>query len=201
MSISRVDQRERRHGRGATDRSLGIAVREVRLAKGLKLSEVAKAAHITASALSQIENGLVDPSLATLRQLGQALDVPVFAFLSEGARGTVSSVVVRADQRKRLRLPDSAIEYQLLSPNVQGRLEMLYFEVPVGAATNDAPWTHAGEECFVVLSGEGEMQLGGATFQLSEGDSATFSAELRHSLRNTGSVPLRVITTLTPPQF
>ena len=50
--------------------------------------------------------------------------------------------------------------YELLSPDVQGAIEMLWVELQPGVWTEDEPVIHGGEECLVVLSGHLEAHVG-----------------------------------------
>ena len=47
------------------------------MAHGLSVRKVANLANITPSMLSQMENGLVNPSINTLRAIAQVLDTPL----------------------------------------------------------------------------------------------------------------------------
>lgn len=62
---------------------LGAALRAARAERGLSLRDVAEAAEISASMVSQLEAGKTSPSLSTLRRLAAALGRPVAAFFVE----------------------------------------------------------------------------------------------------------------------
>ncbi len=54
------------------------------------------------------------------------------------------------------------------------------------------PWhTHATEEVIVVLSGRGECRTENGTQAYSAGDVLIFPADVKHSIRNPGTVLLR----------
>ena len=57
------------------DRPIAVVIREGRLAKGLKQTEVAEAAGFSASYLNQIENGITRPSADKLWKLVEVLDL------------------------------------------------------------------------------------------------------------------------------
>ncbi|MEI2393383.1 helix-turn-helix transcriptional regulator, partial [Priestia megaterium] len=50
--------------------------------------------------LSQIERGLANPSIQTLKVLAKNLDIPTFMFFLEETN--TSDLVVREDQRKKM---------------------------------------------------------------------------------------------------
>lgn len=58
-------------------------IKEYRIAKNLTIKELAEKANITSSMLSQIERGLANPSINTLKLIAQALDTPLFKFFIE----------------------------------------------------------------------------------------------------------------------
>lgn len=179
---------------------LGQGLRARRLERGLTLAEAAAAAEISASALSQIERGLVNPTIVTLRRLAAALGVGVFTLLPD-EQPTVAAVVVHEHERKTLGLPNSAVVYQLLTPNLRGQLEMLYYEIEPGGTTFEGGFAHEGEECCVVLEGRGELELAGRRIPLEAGDAATYSSGIPHALRNSGDTTLKAFSAITPPFF
>src|SRR3954464_4148510 len=63
----------------------GIGERLARLrgARGVKVSALARAVGVSPSLISQIERGQSRPSVSTLFELAQALDVPVDAFFRD----------------------------------------------------------------------------------------------------------------------
>lgn len=183
------------HGQGWT----GHSNRGARQERGLTLAALAAEVELSPSALSQIERGAINPSIESLRRIAAALGRPVFSLLGEDP-GPVQ-VVVRANARRTLSLPDSPVVYQLLSPDLQGRLEVLYFEVAVGGVTFEGGMVHPGEECVVLLEGHCRLEVAGQAYALEPGDAATFSSGLPHALRNAGEIPVRAISCLTPPHF
>ena len=73
-------------------------IRTLRQAKGLTLKELADKTQTTAGYISQLERGLVDPSLSTLRKIAAVLDTPLFALMD--TRETPSAVV-RSEKRQK----------------------------------------------------------------------------------------------------
>ena len=61
-------------------RGLGEKLRTARISKSLSLRELAALAEVSASLLSQIENGKANPSVRSLHSIADALSVPVDHF-------------------------------------------------------------------------------------------------------------------------
>ena len=70
-----------------------------------------------------------------------------------------------------------------------------------GQASAPEPISHPGEECLVIISGHGELELGDDIIDLQTGDAATFQGSIPHRLCNTGPGPLTAISAITPPSF
>lgn len=62
---------------GAEPGSLGLRLRQARQTSGLSLRELARQLGVSASFVSQLENGKSQPSVATLYSLAQVLDVSI----------------------------------------------------------------------------------------------------------------------------
>ena len=68
------------------DMDIGGRIQEYRKAAGIGLRELANRAEISASMLSQIENNIVNPSINSLKNIAEALDIPLYKFFQ--ASGT-----------------------------------------------------------------------------------------------------------------
>lgn len=64
---------------------IGSKLKEIRLAKGISLSELSRLAHVSKSYISDIERGIREnPSSDILEKLSTALNVPVSEFFTNG---------------------------------------------------------------------------------------------------------------------
>lgn len=177
----------------------GNRIRKLREEMGLTVSEVAARSELTASMLSQVERDIVKPSISSLRRIAQVLKVPAFYFLIESSE--LSDTVVREHARTTLKPPGYNAIYQLLSPDLSKRIEMMYFELHSGEATCDSPMSHEGEECLVVLSGTMKIMMTDHEIILNKGDSIYFDRGLPHQLLNIGDEPTSAICAITPPSY
>ncbi len=64
-----------------TKKSFAEVLREVRQERGLSQEELADRAGLHRTYISQVERGLKSPSLRSLEQIAQALDLPASALL------------------------------------------------------------------------------------------------------------------------
>ncbi len=127
-----------------------------------------------------------NPSFRTLYRISQALGVRVGDLLS-GSDGKPQQTahLVRRDQRKRLQLGEHGLQWQLLTPNLQGKLEVLKTAVPPGFTNEEAPFGHEGEECVYLQRGSALLiNVAGTTYTLEQGDAITYDSALTHWYSN-----------------
>ena len=190
--------------------ALGARLRYLRRGRGLTTRELSKQSMVSASLISQIENGKENASLASLRRIAIALGLPVAELFldpsspqSRRAAGTVrrgASGVVKKAERKKLHIPKSNYVIELLTPDLQGAIEFAWFEMEPGPSEADL-MSHAGEECALVISGTMHLHLGHEILALEEGDSIRFDSSVPHKVENRGPGTLVQISAMTPPSF
>ncbi len=185
---------------GAEMASLGASIRTGRRDAGLKLREVAAATGLSISYLSQIERDLLTPSVDALRRIANAVDIPAgaLAFAAGSRRGKASVSIVRREARKRVAFADTNIAYELLTPDVQGRVSVLALSVPPGAESG-AAFTHPGEDIVIVQHGSLMVEVGGLLHEILTGDSIRFSSEIPHRWRNGANAPAQALWISSPP--
>jgi transcriptional regulator with XRE-family HTH domain len=181
----------------------GNNIRRYRLEQKLSLRELGVRAGVSASLISQVENGRIDPSISSLRRIAEALDVSIFYLLEDGSeprRGApIERAVVRVDHRRRVLLPDSGLEYELLCPDVDRSMEVWIGHLAPGSATGESRRGHSGEELMLVVSGRMEVEYGADTTVLDRGDSIYLDGTIPHRMRALGDEPLIFMSALTPP--
>jgi transcriptional regulator with XRE-family HTH domain len=177
---------------------LGQRIRELRSGRGLTLTALADETGLSTGLISQVERGLSDPSLETLRRIAKVLDVPIFNLFQQDTGSIVA--VVRKDRRMQVSSPEHDIVYSRISPG-RGRLEVLHGHLKPRSASAPEPWAHPSEECVLVLSGALVVEVAGADYELGEGDSCYLDSSLPHRYRNPYARPAEFIVTVTPPSY
>ncbi|GAA3332977.1 hypothetical protein GCM10020331_095210 [Ectobacillus funiculus] len=76
--------------------------------------------------LSQIERGLANPSIQTLKTLAKSLDVPTFSFFIEETN--TMNLVVRSNSRKKMIIEN--LSYELVSPDFYWKPCSSHYEFP-----------------------------------------------------------------------
>ena len=188
--------------------ALGTRVREFRMERGMLAKELAEGAGVSASLISQIENNVTTPSIDVLRRISAVLEVHVGEFFNQDGDGDPGAepaatrpLVVRAGRRKKLILPQSRWVYELLTPDLQGKLELLWLEIGSGGSVPVEFSTHEGEEANVVIKGRVHIWVGDEEYVLEEGDSVTFESSRPHRTANLDDETAILISAITPPSF
>ncbi|MGW8423910.1 helix-turn-helix domain-containing protein [Peribacillus simplex] len=176
---------------------IGKKVEKYRKAKGLSSRELAKLAEITPSMLSQIERGLANPSIQTLKVLAKTLNVPTFSFLLEET--DTEDLIVRSSRRKKMIIDN--LSYELLSPDFTGNLATAIMKVPPNISSSESPIEHRGEEVAFILEGKIKLYLGEEEYILEAGDSVKIPANFKHKWENNFSQIAAVLFSVTPPAF
>lgn len=179
--------------------AVGPRIRSLREARALTVGAFAKDVGVSSGLISQVERGLTDPSLETLRRVAQALDVPIFSLFQDDELETAVRVV-RSDRRMCVSSPAGALAYSRVSAG-PGKLEMLEGVLEPSGASSEQLWSHPSEECTLVLDGELVVEVGEQHWVLAQGDSCSFNSRLPHRYRNTAEVPCRFVIAVTPPSF
>jgi XRE family transcriptional regulator, regulator of sulfur utilization len=159
---------------------LAASLREARHARGLSLDAVAKLSGVSRSMVSQIERGESSPTVATLWNLTQALQVD-FAGLLE-ARITPGIEITRAGAAPVIaRTP--GVKIRILSPaEAVGEHEVYDLAFDSGAALASEPHSTGCREHLTVISGQLRVESGEEVAELGPGDVARYGADRAHRI-------------------
>lgn len=180
---------------------LGNVIRTRRKKMNLTLEELSKQVGITSGGLSQIERGLVDPSLSVLRRISRALNLPMNVMFSENNE----SYVTRMGQRKKAMFSDSSIDYEFLSPivhtsGITPKVEVVMVTLRPQSYGGESLSAHESDECFVVVQGQIEVQMENETVLLQQADSLYLTEGVQHRLHNptdTDAIGLSIMSGMT----
>lgn len=176
------------------------------------LADLASACNISPSFLSQIERNQASPSISTLHEIAETLGAPLAHFFASAEtqeeneknaleRKMDEVKVVRASQRKILIYPGSGIKNELLSPDLNRAIQMMWVVIPPGAETGPEPLVHEGEECGLVLQGTVKIWAGDGEYILGPGDAIYQKSSIPHHSKNIGNDDVIIVVAITPPSF
>ena len=174
---------------------VGIArrIRERRLSLDLTLEQVAGRTGLTRSVLSKVENFRVTPSLPALAKIAQALETTI-SELTRGVGEPPEVSIVRNGEGVQVERdrPNSRIAYESLTFKCAGMIESFLLSLPSGTAREEA-MSHEGEEFLYVMEGQVAFEYGEETFELNQGDSAYFNANIPHRVNNSAEDVAKVM--------
>lgn len=167
------------------------------------LGRLANALDLTVWELLKEENGPNTPVTNETNSL-KMVNGPVnnhFNQNAQGVQGIRPSKLVRKNMRRSIILPQSKIHYEMVTPDLNCKIQVLLMDAEPGTNSGDDMFEHAGEECIYVLSGKLETQVGNEKFILEAGDSLYFSSEVPHNWVNNGTEKVSIMLIVTPPAY
>lgn len=186
----------------ATDEfMIGEQLRELRKVKGLTLQQVADGVGVSTGYLSQIERNRSKLPIGVLKKIADLLGVHMNWFFQPEILGPPEEreFIVRAGKRRKMSFTGTGIREELLSPNLNGPLEMLLSVIEPGADSDF--YSHDGVEAGYVMTGSLDLWIGDSHFRLERGDSFSFKSTTVHRCVNPGKGQTEVIWIITPPHY
>jgi transcriptional regulator with XRE-family HTH domain len=183
---------------------LGSKLRQLRMRKKIALTELGKHTGLSASMLSQLENGKLIPTLPTLARVAMVFDVGLDYFFGTRRRAGLFEVVRKEE---RMRFPNDVdaerpgFFFEVLAFKANNKpIEAYLAEFPSREPAEAVAHAHAGAELLHLLEGQLEVIYQDETFVLEAGDSAYFDASEMHSYRGLSELPARalVISAVVP---
>jgi transcriptional regulator with XRE-family HTH domain len=176
---------------------IGTRLHELRTAQGLSLRALADETNLSATLLSQVERGVVEPSLKTLRSLAGYFGTSVATLFDDGGAPAVHVSVEGA--RSRISTPQGHVLYERLTAG-NGKLEVLRAVLDVGGTSSDECWSHDAVECAFVISGSLTAEVGENQYhEVAAGAAISFDSNMPHRYLNRGSETVEFILSVTPP--
>ncbi len=176
-------------------RRVAEALRVFRRDRHLSLDDLSARSGVSRAALSQIEGGRTNPTLAVLWKIAVGLEVPFHDLLGSSSEQSVR--VLRAGDALPLRSTDGRTESRLLSPGGSGSETEIYeLRLVPKAVHKSDPHAQGTRETLVVLTGVLRLGAGSEAFELSAGDSVYFRADVPHFYENRSTRETRCINVI-----
>ena len=179
--------------------SLGAKIKNYRLEQKITIKTLSQVTGLTSSYLSQLERNMVVPSLKSLVKIGEALGVPIISLFSKNI--VEKDPVTKRGQRMHVKLPNSNIEYELLSPSFNHNVLFLLSIIQPHQTREEEFVTHHGEECIYILDGTMVVEIEDKSYTIVSGDSIHFDSGKAHRLLNEGDETVVAIVVESPPSF
>jgi transcriptional regulator with XRE-family HTH domain len=172
--------------------AVGAWVRQLRSDQRMSLRTLASRTGFSPSFISQLENGVVSPSIASMEKISNALGVTLAEFFvakSQGAGG----LIVRVADRLQMVSAWSQGKIEALSPMSGRRVEPILITLEPGGRTGKHPYSHGSEEFAYILSGQVTLTLGPEEHVLRAGDAVSIRAQELRLWENRSSRVVRLL--------
>jgi transcriptional regulator with XRE-family HTH domain len=178
---------------------LAARIRELRQARGMSITALAKQAGITGAMVSQVERGVTNPSVATVARIATVLGVSVAEiFQVEHPK----EMVVRPGDRRKIVYPNADIVDEIISSDPTHQLLVLECRIgPMQGSETQMPSLGAAVEFVLVISGTLEITVGGQTYVLNDRDTLTFDGRQQHTFFNHTDTDVRLIWVTSPATY
>ena len=181
--------------------TIGERIKKKRNEKGFSLRELAGKVDLSASFLSQIEQGKASPSIENLKKIANYLEVKV-SYLIEEEDEALGSFHIKKEDRKYVESIDSKTSIALLtSSKIEKNMEPIMYEIKPGGESGRGFFNHNGEEFIYIIEGTLDIYIEDQLTTLNEGDSFYFKSSLNHRFKNNGKKLTKAIWVVTPPTF
>lgn len=175
--------------------NLGSKIRSLRKQRAMTLQEVSDLTGLSKPLLSQVENNIAAPPIATLIKISTALGVKISHFFRDQNMED-RIVVVKKDQRYGVKKlshhdnePSIGYRYESLAyPMVGKQMEPFIAEILPRKESELLYNDHKGEEFLFVINGRVEFRGADQVHVLDKGDSIYFDSSIPHALRGLDGV-------------
>lgn len=177
---------------------IGNKIKELRNRKGLTQEELADRCELSKGFISQLENDLTSPSIATLVDILQCLGTSLRDFFNDEADEQI--VFGNEDFFEKIDTElNNKIEW--IIPNAQkNMMEPIRVTLePNGSTYPDQP--HEGEEFGYVLSGSITIIIGNHSIKAKKGDAFYYTPNSEHYIKACGKTGAVFLWISTPPNF
>ncbi len=183
----------------ALEKAIGRQVKRYRKQMGLTITEMCTRTGLSAGMVSKIENGITSPSLATLRSLSTALNVPVTALFREFEEQR-DATFVKAGQGLAIerRGTRAGHQYQLLGHSIHSDVAVEPYLITLESDADVFPiFQHTGVEFIYILQGRMVYRHLNATYTMTPGDSLFFDSDAPHGPDELLEFPLRFLSVMS----
>jgi len=173
---------------------VGATLQKLRLARGLTLDDLSRAAGVSKSMLSQIEREKANPTIAVAWRLSNALGIGIGELLSDETREVETIRVVDAHETPTLPGDHAGYVLRILGPmELAGKFEWYELTLAAGGELVSQPHDPGAMEHLTVLHGTLEVEVEGTKRKLKLGGTARYQADRKHAIRNAGKTEAKAL--------
>ncbi|MDR0751188.1 MAG: cupin domain-containing protein [Christensenellaceae bacterium] len=175
---------------------IGGRLKALRLTIGLTQEELASRAELTKGYISQLENNICSPSIATLSDILSILGTDLAKFFSVTER---EKVVFKKNDFFESENGDG-INIWLIPNSQKNEMEPIILTLPP-AGSSKTRYPFEGEEFGYVLDGKIEIITENNTFTVKKGEAFYINGSTEHKIVNAGVGNVKLLWITTPSNF
>lgn len=176
--------------------SVGKRIREIRKEKRITIKDLAKRSGLSVNTISLVENEKSSPSVNTLEQIAQVLEIPL-TWLFEPIDDFRRVIHTQAGNRQELSIDGIRVEDcgQVLRNQP---FQPFIVTLPPGRDSGNDLITHSGHEFVYCISGELDYFIDEVDYKLQADDSLFFESDIPHRWKNMGNLPAVYLEIIAP---
>lgn len=165
---------------------VGERLRAARRERGLSVGALADAAGVGKGSLSEIENGIRNPTLSTLYSVAGALGVPLASLIADQAGARVTS---------------PGVEARLLDVTHDGRQTVEVYQLRIESGVHHRSVAHGTGvvEHMLVTAGRALVGRLGEETEVGVGSAAQWVSDVPHAYTALGNSPLESVLVIRSP--
>lgn len=166
---------------------IGKNVKKERLNRKWSLDDLARASGVSKAMLSQIESDKVNPTVAIVWKIAQALRADLNLLIRGDGERIRKFEVNRREDITSLDTDAAGVHINVLSPIAMAEdIELYLLTFQPGAVFKSNSHIARTEEILTVLEGRVKVTAGGRSATLDEGDVVIYECDVRHCIENLG---------------
>ncbi|MDN4478823.1 helix-turn-helix domain-containing protein [Demequina lignilytica] len=171
---------------------LGARLRELRQQRRMTLVQLAAATDLSHPFLSQVERGLANLSLPSLRRIARALETSPVELMAAAESDDARRRRVEVTRAAARRPTPDGFARGVAQALVKAGRPFMPILVESESEDPEEPFVHAEDEFVLVLDGRVVLETDGRRHELGPGDSVYFAGGVRHRVWSQGG-PYRLL--------
>ncbi len=178
---------------------IGDKLHEIRKAKKITLTELAKKSGVQLATLSRIENKKMTGTLESHMAVAKALGIDVVELYSSVIREQKQIEISEATAGTEIFTHNEKSSFEILTKNVLSKRMMpTLIRIEEGGVTQQEQEAPGCEKFLFVLEGAVEAVIDTKSFRLAKNNTLYFDASLPHMFKNAGRGTAKLLCVATP---
>ncbi|HZJ87473.1 MAG TPA: XRE family transcriptional regulator [Erysipelothrix sp.] len=175
---------------------IGRKIKHLRIKNGLTIEDLAGRTELSKGFISQIENDLTSPSIATLSDIVEVLGVDLSSFF----KNDTSKQFIYTQDDFYIDEKEAYTTHWIVPNSSVNEMEPILLVLNPNASSFEIE-PHDGEEFGYVLEGEVSLLINNESYELKKGHTFYLSSHKTHTLQNKTNKKAKVLWVSTPPIF